>query len=131
MKMILHGYLFYLLDSNQTLFAVHTLIIHCTLFFLELVQESLEQDFCLQLPSLVSLESIINMDIHIWIFGPWRTLRLFKCQEKKPEGNNVHVFYTKGVKGDKVEFVQEFNFKFYIKDMINFIIDNFSHIHYL
>ena len=57
--MILHGYLFYL-DSNQTLFAVHTLIIHCTLFFLELVQESLEQDFCLHLPSLVSLESIIN-----------------------------------------------------------------------
>ena len=87
---------------------------HYTLypFFLELVQESLKQDFCLHLPSLVSLESIINMDIHIWIFGPWRTLRLFKCQEKKPEGNNVHVFYTKGVKGDKVEFVQEFNFKF-------------------
>ena len=63
MKMTLHGYLFYLLDTNQTFCS--TLIIHCTLFFLELVQESLEQDFCLHLPSLVSLESIINMDIHI------------------------------------------------------------------
>ena len=36
-------------------------------------------------------------------------------RKKKPEGNNVHVFYTKG---DKVEFVQEFNFKFYIKGTI-------------
>ena len=39
-------------------------------------------------------------------------------RKKKPEGNNVHVVYTKG---DKVELVQEFKFKFYIKDTMNLI----------